>query len=389
MENGLKNHLQGKFDVLKMLGCEGWRVSECYWSGYWGMGWYDVVGFLRLDTILFAFHVESIYVNRRNRCEILSLSYFTKMSKGPVNLNVTFSKSSRISSSCSQFLSHSQSNIHSIKITTPPFFSTGMLTFSNLLSHYHSIIISSHFIFSSCPRPLQSSQTVSCTHTASAASASANCVLRKSTNLIIECFKGPKFFLKVIMKISISFACEFISCLNCAMKIILHMKNSGVNSMFFICPRFSFELYSQLETIGKLFRMVRLLQLDVVDMRHAPSKLPSKLHLFASVDVLSQSLCSLNSDCASKLTPPFSGVDFILDVFLMYLNGLWDLLEEGITERHYKVLNVMITSQRHELGVIIFIVVTKKLGLLAQPFMHLESFWDGVFVLTSSVSHIG
>ncbi|KNZ61516.1 hypothetical protein VP01_138g2 [Puccinia sorghi] len=42
-------------------------------------------------------------------------------------------------------------------------------------------------------------------------------------------------------------------------------------------------------------------QLPAVDMQHAPAKLPSKLHLFACVDVLAQSLCSLQNDCASKL----------------------------------------------------------------------------------------
>ncbi|KNZ44250.1 putative signal peptide protein [Puccinia sorghi] len=33
-------------------------------------------------------------------------------------------------------------------------------------------------------------------------------------------------------------------------------------------------------------------------MQHAPAKLQSKLHLFACVDVLAQSLCCLHSDCA-------------------------------------------------------------------------------------------
>ncbi|KNZ61953.1 hypothetical protein VP01_132g6 [Puccinia sorghi] len=42
-------------------------------------------------------------------------------------------------------------------------------------------------------------------------------------------------------------------------------------------------------------------QLPAVDMQHAAAKLPSKLHLFACVDFLEQSLCSLHSDCASKL----------------------------------------------------------------------------------------
>ncbi|KNZ53624.1 hypothetical protein VP01_3182g1 [Puccinia sorghi] len=36
----------------------------------------------------------------------------------------------------------------------------------------------------------------------------------------------------------------------------------------------------------------KLAQLPVVDMWHAPAKLPSKLHLFACVDVLAQSLCT-------------------------------------------------------------------------------------------------
>ncbi|KNZ58984.1 putative signal peptide protein [Puccinia sorghi] len=36
-------------------------------------------------------------------------------------------------------------------------------------------------------------------------------------------------------------------------------------------------------------------------MQHAQAKLSSKLHLFAYVDVLAQSMCSMNSDCASKL----------------------------------------------------------------------------------------
>ena len=42
-------------------------------------------------------------------------------------------------------------------------------------------------------------------------------------------------------------------------------------------------------------------QLPAVDMQHAPAKLPSKLHLFAYVDFLAQSLCTVHSDCTSKL----------------------------------------------------------------------------------------
>ncbi|KNZ60743.1 hypothetical protein VP01_1506g2 [Puccinia sorghi] len=42
----------------------------------------------------------------------------------------------------------------------------------------------------------------------------------------------------------------------------------------------------------------RISQLPAVDMWHAPAKLPSKLHMFAYVDVLTQSLCSLYSHCA-------------------------------------------------------------------------------------------
>ncbi|KNZ59157.1 hypothetical protein VP01_1792g1 [Puccinia sorghi] len=38
-----------------------------------------------------------------------------------------------------------------------------------------------------------------------------------------------------------------------------------------------------------------------IDMQHAPAKLPFKLHMFAYVEFLEQSLCSLHSDCASKL----------------------------------------------------------------------------------------
>ncbi|KNZ51536.1 putative signal peptide protein [Puccinia sorghi] len=36
-------------------------------------------------------------------------------------------------------------------------------------------------------------------------------------------------------------------------------------------------------------------------MQHAPAKLPFKLHMFAYVEFLAQSLCSLHSDCASKI----------------------------------------------------------------------------------------
>ncbi|KNZ61653.1 hypothetical protein VP01_1373g1 [Puccinia sorghi] len=46
----------------------------------------------------------------------------------------------------------------------------------------------------------------------------------------------------------------------------------------------------------------KLTQLPAVDIQHAPAKPTSKLHLFAYVDVWEQSLCSLHSDCASKLT---------------------------------------------------------------------------------------
>ncbi|KNZ62899.1 hypothetical protein VP01_1209g1 [Puccinia sorghi] len=42
-------------------------------------------------------------------------------------------------------------------------------------------------------------------------------------------------------------------------------------------------------------------QLPAVDMQHAPAYLPSKLHMFADVDFLAQSLCSIHSDCASML----------------------------------------------------------------------------------------
>ena len=45
----------------------------------------------------------------------------------------------------------------------------------------------------------------------------------------------------------------------------------------------------------------KLDQLPAVDIQHAPAKLPSKLHMFAYVDFLAQSLCSVHSDCASKL----------------------------------------------------------------------------------------
>ena len=45
----------------------------------------------------------------------------------------------------------------------------------------------------------------------------------------------------------------------------------------------------------------KLAQLPVVDVKHAPAKLPSKLHLFAFVNFLEQSLCSVHSDCALKL----------------------------------------------------------------------------------------
>ena len=36
-------------------------------------------------------------------------------------------------------------------------------------------------------------------------------------------------------------------------------------------------------------------------IQHAPAKLPSKLHMIVYVDFLAQSLCSVHSDCASKL----------------------------------------------------------------------------------------
>ena len=45
----------------------------------------------------------------------------------------------------------------------------------------------------------------------------------------------------------------------------------------------------------------KLDQLPAVDIQHAPDKLPSKLHIFAYIDFLAQSLCSVHSDCASKL----------------------------------------------------------------------------------------
>ncbi|KNZ58159.1 hypothetical protein VP01_1987g3 [Puccinia sorghi] len=45
----------------------------------------------------------------------------------------------------------------------------------------------------------------------------------------------------------------------------------------------------------------KLDQLPAVDMQKAPAKLSSKLHLFEYVNVLAQSLCSMHSDCASKL----------------------------------------------------------------------------------------
>ena len=45
----------------------------------------------------------------------------------------------------------------------------------------------------------------------------------------------------------------------------------------------------------------KLDQLPAVEIQHAPAKLPSKLHMFAYVDFLAQSLCSVHSDCASKL----------------------------------------------------------------------------------------
>ncbi|KNZ59266.1 hypothetical protein VP01_1770g2 [Puccinia sorghi] len=45
----------------------------------------------------------------------------------------------------------------------------------------------------------------------------------------------------------------------------------------------------------------KLDQLHAVEMQHAPAKLPFKLQMFAYVEFLAQSLCSLHSDCASKL----------------------------------------------------------------------------------------
>ena len=41
--------------------------------------------------------------------------------------------------------------------------------------------------------------------------------------------------------------------------------------------------------------------LPAVEIQHSPAKLPSKLHIFAFVDFWAQSLCSVKSDCASKL----------------------------------------------------------------------------------------
>ena len=46
----------------------------------------------------------------------------------------------------------------------------------------------------------------------------------------------------------------------------------------------------------------KLDQLPAVDIQHAPAKLPSKLHIFAYVDFLAQSLCSVHSDCVKKST---------------------------------------------------------------------------------------
>ncbi|KNZ51660.1 hypothetical protein VP01_386g4 [Puccinia sorghi] len=45
----------------------------------------------------------------------------------------------------------------------------------------------------------------------------------------------------------------------------------------------------------------KIAQLPAVDMQHSPAKLTSKLHKFAYVDVLTQSMCRLHSDCASKI----------------------------------------------------------------------------------------
>jgi len=45
----------------------------------------------------------------------------------------------------------------------------------------------------------------------------------------------------------------------------------------------------------------KLDQLPAVDIQHAPTKLPYKLCMFAYVDFLAQSLCSVHSDCAFKL----------------------------------------------------------------------------------------
>ncbi|KNZ52027.1 hypothetical protein VP01_3723g1 [Puccinia sorghi] len=45
----------------------------------------------------------------------------------------------------------------------------------------------------------------------------------------------------------------------------------------------------------------KLDELHAADMQHAPAKLPSKLHMLSYVEFLAKSMCSLHSDCASKL----------------------------------------------------------------------------------------
>ena len=61
----------------------------------------------------------------------------------------------------------------------------------------------------------------------------------------------------------------------------------------------------------------KLDQLPAVDIQHARAKLPSKLHMFAYVDFLAQSLCSVHSNCAvCTVTVHPSFVESILEKVL-------------------------------------------------------------------------
>ncbi|KNZ48574.1 hypothetical protein VP01_555g2 [Puccinia sorghi] len=76
----------------------------------------------------------------------------------------------------------------------------------------------------------------------------------------------------------------------------------GAGPDYFFINFFGCQIESNLMIIILIhFTATKLTSLPAVDMQHTPAKVPSKLHLFAYVDILAQSLGSLHSDCASKL----------------------------------------------------------------------------------------